>query len=111
MQEELTHNKHIIRGELIQYMGEVNNLEEEGYVLDDEPYMIGNAFWYYSPIGTQRITVMHKCSRPTYPQGDWFFIAKSHNGEVIHDNLESVAHTMVELDYILPSNSQEKHAL
>lgn len=73
------------------HMRKVRDLEEQGYTIQDDKYTEGIAYWYYSPIGEQDMTMMKTYNVPTYPFGDWHLIGITIDGNMIHDNSAKVA--------------------
>lgn len=83
----------------------IRHLEESGYTLSEHRYMKGQAYWWFTYYGSQRVTVMHNNTKPLYPEGDWHLALTTMNGEIDHDNTIATARN------ILAINSQEKHGL
>lgn len=86
----------------------IKNLEDDGNTLDDKPYTRGVAWWWYSDIGYQRVTAMHNQSKPIYPEGDWFLVAITLDGNITDDNTIAAARNILEVE---ENNPQEKHTL
>lgn len=69
----------------------VRDLEEKGYTIQDDKYCEGIAYWYYSPIGEQDVTMMKTYNVPAYPFGDWMLLGITLDGNIIHDSTKQVA--------------------
>ena len=75
----------------------IRKLEDDGYMLDDNPYTKGVSYWFYSDIGAERITVSHTKSKPVYPEGDWLFAATTQDGHIDNDNTNAAACNVMQI--------------
>ena len=105
MPEEAHELRLEILAEVKTEINSIRYLEESGYTLSEHRYMKGQAYWWFTYYGSQRVTVMHTNTKPLYPEGDWHLALTTMNGEIDHDNTISTACN------ILAINSQEKHGL
>lgn len=72
----------------------VQNIEEDGYMLDDHTYMDTAAYWWYFPHrgGDVRPTVTYQ--EPVYPEGPWYFAAITLNGFLVHEESRIIEEKM-----------------
>lgn len=75
-----------ILAEVKKEMDAIRYLEESGYTLSEHIYMKGQAYWWFTYYGSQRVTVMHNNTKPLYPEGDWHLAVTTINGEIDNDN-------------------------
>lgn len=76
----------------------IKYLEESGYTLSEHIYMKGQAYWWFTYYGSQRVTVMHNNSKPLYPEGDWHLAVTTMNGEIDNDNTMAVMHNIMAIN-------------
>ena len=89
-----------IFNKLVDEIRKVKELEEKGYTIDgDKKVTEGIGYWYYSPIGEQEITFMSTYDRPNYPFGQWFFVALTIDGIMVHENSQAVAQSISVMNY------------
>ena len=89
-----------ILNKLMDEIRKVTELEEKGYTIDgDKKVTEGIGYWYYSPIGDYEITFMSTYDRPNYPVGQWFFVALTIDGIMVHENSQAVAQSISVMNY------------
>lgn len=86
-------------------LSKIRKLEEDGYDLDGYSYTQGDAFWWVSLRGEHRISPMKQNQRPVYPEGDWYLVARTTDGDVVYDNSYKAAKDITDL-YLI---KKEKH--
>lgn len=92
---------------LLTFMSELRNIEEEGYIADEE-YMSGLSYWYYKNEGRDRITVMKLNKKPMYPQGDWHLVAMTMDGDIEIDNSYTAAYNILQIDELEAGYNDER---